>query len=152
MQNFSSILKKIVVVIIILTIAGYAYYRTKDFIIGPTITIHSPRDGELVNLSLVEIYGTAKNISYISVNDRQVFTDEEGKFKEKLLLYPGYNIISIKAIDRFERDIEKTLELVYKEPEQDLEPGVPNESSGFEKPNLDLKVGVPNDDNSELLN
>jgi len=88
----------------------------KDFIIGPTITISSPTNGESVGNSLIELKGTAKNISYISVNDRRIFTDEEGVFKEKLLLYPGYNIISVKAEDRFDRNIEKTLELVYKEP------------------------------------
>lgn len=116
MQNFSSILKKILAIIIILTIAGYAYYRTKDFIIGPTITIYSPKNGESVNTSLIEVTGIVKNISYISINDRQIYTNEEGNFKEKLLLYPGYNIISIKVEDRFDRDIEKTLEIVYQEP------------------------------------
>jgi len=114
MQNFSSIFKKILIIIVILTIAGYAYYRTKDFTIGPTITIYSPTNGESVDMSLVEISGIAKNISYISINDRQIFTDEEGVFKEKLLLYPGYNIISVKAEDRFDRNIEKTLEIIYK--------------------------------------
>ncbi len=114
MQNIASILKIFLIVVVIFLIAGYAYYRTKDFIRGPTITILSPINGSTLRNSLIEIEGTTKNISYISINDRQIFTDESGFFREKLLLYPGYNIISIKASDKFERSIEKTLELVYK--------------------------------------
>ena len=48
------------------------------------------------------------------MNDRQMFTDEEGEFSEKLLLSYGYNIITVKAKDRFGRETKKTLELIYK--------------------------------------
>lgn len=115
MQNTASILKILLVVLVIFIIIGYTYYRTKDFISGPIITILSPVNGSTLSNTLIEIKGTAKNISYISINDRQIFTDEAGFFVEKLLLYPGYNIISIKASDKFERNIEKTLELIYKD-------------------------------------
>ncbi len=118
MQNIASILKILVVVLVVFVIIGYTYYRTKDFISGPIVTILSPVNGSTLDNTLVDIKGTAKNISYISINDRQIFTDEAGFFMEKLLLYPGYNIISIKASDKFERNIEKTLELIYKGPEK----------------------------------
>jgi len=123
MQNIASILKILIVVLVVFIIIGYTYYKTKDFISGPIITILSPVNGSTLYNALVDIKGTAKNISYISINDRQIFTDEAGFFVEKLLLYPGYNIISIKASDKFERNIEKTLELIYKGPEK--KPDIP---------------------------
>ena len=130
MRNIKSLLR----IIIILTVAGlvfvYAYYKTKDFIRGPVITVAYPINGETVNNSLLKIEGKATSIAYISLDDRQIFTDEAGNFKEKLLLFPGYNIISIKASDKFGRDIEKTLEVVYKEfnknkpPNSEIKPAV----------------------------
>ncbi len=111
-----TILKIILIIGIILIIIGYSYYKSKNFVIGPSIIIKSPQNGITVSRSLIEIRGTAKNISYISIDDRQIFTNEKGDFKNKLLLFPGYNIISIKARDIFNRTIQKTIELIYNAP------------------------------------
>jgi cupin superfamily acireductone dioxygenase involved in methionine salvage len=48
-------------------------------------------------------------------NDDEVrfFVDGEGNFKEFLLLSPGYNIIVLKAQDKFKRNIAKDLEIIY---------------------------------------
>jgi len=99
----------------ILLVVGYAYLKTKDYIAGPQITITSPLNGSSVSNSLIEIVGTAKNISFISLNDRPIFIDESGNFKEKLLLYSGYNIMSVKAEDRYKRTVEKKLEVILLE-------------------------------------
>jgi len=99
----------------ILLVVGYAYLKTKDYIAGPQIIIISPLNGSSVSNPLVEIVGTAKNISFISLNDRPIFIDESGNFKEKLLLYSGYNIMSVKAEDRYKRKVEKSLEVILLE-------------------------------------
>lgn len=106
------LLKILLFMIMALIVVGYAYLKTKDYIAGPQITITSPTSGSIISNPLVEIVGIAKNISFISLNDRPIFIDEKGGFKEKLLLYPGYNIMSIKAEDRYKRSIEKTIELI----------------------------------------
>ena len=98
-----------------LIIIGYTYLKTKDYIAGPQVTIISPLNGSSVSNPLVEIVGITKNISSISLNDRPIFIDEKGSFKEKLLLYPGYNIMSIKAEDRYKRKVEKKLEIILLE-------------------------------------
>ncbi|MDP6387930.1 MAG: hypothetical protein QGG63_01490 [Candidatus Pacebacteria bacterium] len=98
----------------IVVIFGYAFFQARNIILGPVIKIQEPQNGVSLEHSLVGIEGTAKNISHISMNDRQIFTDEQGQFREKLLLSYGYNIITIKAKDRFGRKTKKTLELIYK--------------------------------------
>ncbi len=115
-MNTKTVLKIILTLVVISIVVGYSYSRSKNFITGPTITMISPQTGIGVSKSLLEIQGIASSISYISINDRQIFTNEDGEFKEKLLLFPGYNIISIKASDKFDRKIEKTLEIIYKAP------------------------------------
>lgn len=112
-RDIPSILKTVFVGLIIITVIAYAYYRTRDIANGPILTITSPQNGTTIENELLLIKGTALNISHITLNDRQIFTDEDGNFEEELLLYPGYNIISIKVRDKLERKIEKTLELIY---------------------------------------
>jgi len=109
-----TIIKVIIGFILFIIIAGYSYYEGRDFLAGPNIEITSPRNGEVTSKSLLNIQGTTKNISKLLLNDRQIFTDEEGNFNEELLLSLGYNIIEIKAEDRFERETKKTLEIIYK--------------------------------------
>lgn len=109
------IIKIISVTIIASAILGYAYLKTKDFIAGPQITILSPINGTTLSDPLVVVTGVAKNISSISLDDRPIFVDDKGNFKEKLLLYSGYNIITVKAEDRYKRRVEKKLEILLSE-------------------------------------
>ena len=91
----------------------YTYFQMQSLITGPVISIKTPSNGAVLSDPLVDIEGSAKNISRITMNDRQIFIDESGVFKEKLLLSPGYNIITLQAEDRFGRDTKSTLDLVY---------------------------------------
>ncbi len=94
-------------------IAGYTYYRTRDLINGPIITLSSPQNASTVHNSELTVSGTVKNAVDVSLDDRKIFLDEEGRFSEKLLLANGYTIISLKAQDRFNRSVEKKLEVVF---------------------------------------
>jgi len=101
-------------VLIIIFIGAYTYTKSNDFLKGPTLSVESPQNGSTLSESYVEIRGIANNIATISMNDGQIFVDENGAFREGLLLAHGYNIITIKANDRFDRVTTETLELVYK--------------------------------------
>ena len=85
-----------------------------NLIEGPQIIITAPENGSTVNFSLINIVGKARNITSISLNGRTIFIDEDGRIKERVLLSYGYNVLELKAQDRFGREIKKTLELVYK--------------------------------------
>jgi hypothetical protein len=99
--------------LVILVIGGYSLFQARKLIEGPEISIISPLNGATVMDSLVDITGVAKNINEISVNDRPILIDEQGNFKEKLLLYPGYNIIKLRAKDKFGKEVEKEIQNVY---------------------------------------
>ena len=116
-RNARTILRALFFGIFALVIAGYAYLTSRDFVAGPQILVAEPAE-TVVFSPLVRVAGTALHVSFISLNDRQIFTDAEGNFREQLLLAPGYNILSIKAKDRFERRIEKTLELILVAPQE----------------------------------
>lgn len=99
---------------IVILILGYAVFAARDFVKGPSITIESPQNGTTSTESLIDIHGSVKNISFLTLNGNKIFTDEAGVFTEQVLLSYGYNIMTLEAKDRFGRTVEKTLQLIYK--------------------------------------
>jgi len=113
-KSGSDYLKLYSIIFFSILIVGYFIFNFRIFIAGPEILITSPQNGEVTDKELIEISGKAENVNFISINDRSIFLDENGNFKEVLLLSSGYNIIVIKARDKFERIISKNLEIIYK--------------------------------------
>ena len=105
----------ITIFIILLCIFSYTAYEIQKLVFGPKIEVLNPQNESSISTSsLIEISGIAKNINNISLNDRKIFIDEQGNFNEKLLLSYGYNTFTIKASDKFGRNTEKTIEVIYK--------------------------------------
>jgi len=107
-------IKFLIISIILLCVFGYTAYEIQKIVFGPKIEVISPINGSLISNPLAEVSGIAKNIKDISLNDKKIFIDEEGNFTEKLLLSYGYNTITIKASDKFGRNTEKIIEVIYK--------------------------------------
>lgn len=107
-----ALIKILVISLLVIVIAGYSYYQSRNLIRGAQIELASPRNGATVLDPLITVSGTAKNISFLSLNDRQIFVDQSGVFKEDLLLSPGYNVWKIEAKDKFGRIVSKRIELM----------------------------------------
>ncbi|MBU4480470.1 hypothetical protein KKG48_03465 [Patescibacteria group bacterium] len=114
MPNTRKILKRIGIIIVAVIIIGYAYFQTINLLSGPIIQIDSPISGATINQSLVKIQGNIKNATYITMNGRKIFVDENGELEEKFLLSEGYNVIEIEVVDKFEKTKKEVLELIYK--------------------------------------
>lgn len=105
----------ILICLIIVGIIGYALYQARNILGGPQVKIVTPQNGETVTNPLTEIKGMATNITFLSLNDRQIYTDASGNFDEELLLLPGYNVWTLEAKDKFGRTVSKKIELVLEE-------------------------------------
>ncbi len=114
-RTIKTVLRGILIVLTVLIILGYAYFRTQDYLGGPQVTILTPQNGETTHDPLLTIQGQTKNIADITLNDRKIFTDKKGIFKEEILLHCGYNIITVTATDKFNKEIKKRIEIVYQE-------------------------------------
>ncbi len=108
------LLKISIIVLIGLAIVGYAFFQSRNLIEGPQIVITSPSNGATFSDPRVTVSGTAKNISFLTLNDRQIFMNAEGVWSEELLLSPGDNVWTIEAKDKFGRSTVKKLELVFR--------------------------------------
>jgi len=79
-----------------------------------------PADIKLDSLTLdlankkIEITGIAKNAIDLTLDGREISVDQQGDFDETIALLPGYNIINIKAKDKFGNVDDKNYQLMYK--------------------------------------
>jgi hypothetical protein len=93
--------------------AVYCLYQARFLILGPAVSFTSHTDGEVVSEPLITLSGTAWNTAWLSLNDRQIYTDEEGYWSEKLILSEGESIMKALVKDRFGRENQKTIRIIY---------------------------------------
>ena len=107
-----SIVKYAVIIAGLACLVTYITFQARFLIAGPQITlINEP--ASVQNSPTVTLSGTAHNIAKITLNDRQIFTDQSGYFSEALVLENGYTIATIKAVDRYGRKTSVVRSFVY---------------------------------------
>lgn len=109
-----ALIRSCIVAAIILFVVGYAASRSIAYVSGPTLEVLEPSNNAIVEGSLVTVRGDAKRVSKLTLNGREIFTNEEGYFEERLVLPPGYTIMTLTAEDRFNRETSETLHLIRK--------------------------------------
>ncbi len=104
--------KNALIALLIFFLIGYFLFEARFLILGPQITIESPKDGEIVSDRVVTLIGRTRNAAWISLNGRQIFTDEEGHWSEKLIVSEGLSIMTVSVRDRFGRTREETVRII----------------------------------------
>ena len=108
MARQGSLFRLTITVIIILIVSLYTVFNTRLLIKGPEITLYDLKNGQKVEEDLVTIKGEADAISFLSLNGRQIFIDENKMFEERVLLTNRINKMEIYAEDKFGKtDMEK---------------------------------------------
>ena len=106
-------LRTTAIIIFFLLFVLYAGFETIKLFLGPSLIINNPKDLTTVTEPELTVSGQVERVSYITINDRQIFADKTGHFEDKLLLLPGYNIIEVAVRDRFGKEVDKTLKIWY---------------------------------------
>ena len=110
-RDFKFWLKIVLLMMLFIVLFGYSYYKTKDLILGVRLIVEGIENGETVSRSEVELSGEASRAIFLSINGREIFIDQDGKFKDSLILLPGYNIITVQARDKFGKEKKKVFEV-----------------------------------------
>ncbi len=111
--NTKKILQITGISIFFLLIIFYAFFRSQDLIFGIKIKNVNIVDGVKVTNAVMEIRGNAKHATNLTLNGREISINEAGDFNETFALLPGYNIVSIKAQDKFGYVDQKDYKLIY---------------------------------------
>ena len=116
--NAKKIVKVGGLVVFFLLIIIYAFFNSKDLVFGVKITDvkidGSPiQSGATITTNTMEITGNAKNAVNLTLDGREISVDQAGNFNETIALLSGYNIISIRAQDKFGHTDEKNYQLMH---------------------------------------
>ena len=112
--NFPFSPKKSLLILLGIVFFCYCLFQARFIILGPQVSITSPEDGETLASSIVLVTGKAHNAAWISLNGRQIFTDENGLWEEKLIVSPGTSIMTVTVRDRFGRESEESVRIIFK--------------------------------------
>lgn len=97
--------------ILVATVVGYSCFVLYDYLRGPRLIISNPESGFSTTTPIVTIAGRAVHANTLTINDAETPTDLSGNFQTRLILAEGYNIMKVIAKDRYDRTVEKTIEL-----------------------------------------
>jgi len=112
-QDAKNILKVVGISVFFLIIIIYAFVRSQDLIFGVKIKNVNIVDGAKVTDSVLKVTGNAKNAIKLILDGREISVDENGNFNETIALLSGYNVVNIKAKDKFGDIDEKNYKLMY---------------------------------------
>lgn len=145
------IITLVIIVFAILAISFYLYKELDNFVSTPRLIVNSPLDGEVVEGSQIYITGKSEKDGRVYVNDQSMVVDDEGEFRESIGLQEGLNIITIKALNRFNKETVKTLSVYSRDMNSNLRDQASengesdqekNESAEIENPeSIELEVG-----------
>ena len=106
------ILKISVFLVFFILLMGYAFFISKNLILGvkiKNVKIERSNQSEIIRIS-----GNAKNAKNLILNGREILIDPQGNFNDRIALLKGYNIIEIQAKDKFENVDKKNYKLMGK--------------------------------------
>jgi len=113
-SNAKKIVKIAGLSVFFILIIVYAFFVSRDLIFGVSIKNVNLVDGATVTENVIKITGNAKNAINLILDGREISVDQVGNFDETIALLLGYNIINIKAQDKFGYIDEKNYKLIYK--------------------------------------
>lgn len=102
-------MKRILIGVALVVIVGYGVFEARRIIAGPSLTIDSPKSGSATSTSLVTVTGRVQNISFLTINDKPAFADEQGRFVYRYSPPMGYTALTARATDRFGRKVEERI-------------------------------------------
>lgn len=111
--SFGIILRFLLIASLLLLLVWYVHFQARNFLNGPSITLE---DGNSIvhTEQRLALTGTAQNIVKLTLNGKEIHTNEEGVFTHTLILEQGYTIMTLVAQDRFGREAFIKKEYVYK--------------------------------------
>lgn len=110
--SFRTVVKSSFLLLGLVSVAAYVVFQARFLIIGPQVRLIQESEA-VVNERQITLAGSAFNISRLWLNDRPIYTDAQGNFKEALVLENGYTVATVRAQDRYGRETAIKRTYVY---------------------------------------
>ncbi len=110
--TFLRIIKTTAIAVVAIIIITYAIARSLTYARGPKIDLNEPADGAVVSSPTVDLAGMIERAHDLTINGSAVSIDEQGNFKQTIVVFPGINKITLRATDQFDRNTETDIVIV----------------------------------------
>lgn len=97
------------VTILVLTGLFFLYREVNSFASAPSLVILSPNDNSEVKDNSVYVKGVTEKDAALFINGQPILVGEDGAFGENLTLQSGLNTISVKAVNKFQKEVVKNI-------------------------------------------
>lgn len=87
--------------IVVAAFIGYLWYQVSGLVAGPALTVEQPSADLTVTEPRLTLAGRTEPDARLTVNSREVYVDETGRFSLGLDLSPGLHTVEVKATNRF---------------------------------------------------
>lgn len=87
--------------IVVAAFIGYLWYQVSGLVAGPALTVEQPAADFMGADSRITLAGRTEPDARLTVNSREVYVDETGRFSLELDLSPGLHTVEVKATNRF---------------------------------------------------
>lgn len=87
--------------ILLLGVVTFVGFQVYPLLHGPSLHLETLSQGMHVQEPLIRITGIARHTQDLVLNGKHLPLSPTGAFDEKLLMNPGYNVITLGASDRF---------------------------------------------------
>ena len=93
-----------VVFAVLAIVVLYGLFEARPLLVGPTLSVTSPTDGEAVPGGVVQVAGTSFRATVLTLDGAPLLANADtGQFSATLAFPPGTSILTFVARDRFGR-------------------------------------------------
>lgn len=108
------------IIAVALFLVGYLAMQVKNIVEPPELSVYSPADGFVTVDAQAIVQGSTGKEVEVSINGKDIGTNEQGQFEEKIDLAPGVNTLLISAKKKHGKTTDITRHVVYKAAEDGI--------------------------------
>jgi transcriptional regulator with XRE-family HTH domain len=97
------IVKNIIIFLVFILCFAYLGVEAKGVFNPPPLEIYNPTNNTVIQGQKIEIVGKTDSGVNISINEKNILTDNDGNFKEEINLQSGVNVIKISANKKYSK-------------------------------------------------
>lgn len=99
------------IALVVMSVAVYLWLQFRQFTTEPLLRITEPNPNQVITGNTTVLRGKTDRGTQVTVNNEATFVSPEGNFEETLTLQNGVNQITVRAINRFNKERVEVLQL-----------------------------------------
>jgi cytoskeleton protein RodZ len=97
------------IVVVVFSGLFFLYQEIDSFASAPSLIILTPENDSEISENSVSVEGVTDKDAVLFINNQPILVNDEGKFMENLTLQSGLNVIGVKAVNKFGKEMEKSI-------------------------------------------